>query len=244
MRINDLTGKKFGRLEVKRRADDIVQANGRRRTAWVCVCECNPEKEIVVRSDSLVTGNTFSCGCYRDEVINNYRKYNRYDVYDDYIIMYTYNDIAFIIDKDVLEKIQEYTWCETRGYIVAAIRDGKGTIIRLSRYIMDCPDDKLVDHINGNTLDNRKCNLRIVTRSQNNVNKVKKSSNKSGVTGVYWDKRDKKWCVEIGFDNNRIYLGRYADFEEAVKVRKEAEEKYFGEYSFDNSRRRNQEVKI
>lgn len=239
----DLTNKKFGRLTVIRRADDIIQKNGRRRTAWVCICDCNPDNEIVVRTDSLTSGNTTSCGCYEHEVHCNYRKYNRYELHDGYVKMYTHNDIAFLIDAEDLEKVREYSWSETRGYIVAGIKGGKGTTIALSRFLTNCPDDKIVDHKNGNTLDNRKCNLRIVTRHQNNVNKKINSRNKSGCTGVYWEKSTNKWRAFICIDGKSLYLGRYNDFEDAVKIRRQAEDKYYGEYSFYNSRNQINEVK-
>lgn len=96
-------------------------------------------------------------------------------------------------------------------------------------------DGRYVDHINGKTFDNRKSNLRIVNKSQNAMNKGLQNNNTSGVTGVYWHKQSSKWIAYITVDGEYIYLGSYDNFEDAVKVRKEAEEKHFGEYSYDNS---------
>lgn len=61
------------------------------------------------------------------------------------------------------------------------------------------------------------------------------SNNTSGVTGVHWDKLNKKWKAQIGYNYKRIQLGSFDNFEDAVAARKQAEEKYFGEYSYDNS---------
>ena len=62
-----------------------------------------------------------------------------------------------------------------------------------------------------------------------------KRNNTSGVTGVSWDKAENKWKAQIGINNKMIHLGRFDNFDEAVKARQEAEQKYFGEYSYDSS---------
>ena len=65
---------------------------------------------------------------------------------------------------------------------------------------------------------------------------IKRIDNTSGVTGVCFDKRINKWYAQIKVKNKkRITLGYFTNFEEAVVARKEAEQKYFGEYSYDNS---------
>lgn len=104
---------------------------------------------------------------------------------------------------------------------------------------MDCYDDDLfIDHKYGNAsrYDNRKSNIRIVTPSQNGMNKPLLKNNTSGVTGVSFNKRKQKWESYITVNNKRKGLGYFDNFEDAVAARKEAEEKYFGEYSYDNSR--------
>ena len=74
------------------------------------------------------------------------------------------------------------------------------------------------------------------------MNKGVCSSNKSGCTGVTWHKRDSIWEVHISIGNKQIYLGRSNDLSKAIKMRKEAEEKYFGDYSYDNSQNKYMEV--
>jgi hypothetical protein len=64
------------------------------------------------------------------------------------------------------------------------------------------------------------------------MNKGIISNNTSGATGVIWNKRLNKWQSRITVDKKDIYLGSYNNFEDAVKARKEAEEKYFGEFSY------------
>jgi hypothetical protein len=94
-----------------------------------------------------------------------------------------------------------------------------------------------VDHIRHKRYDNRKSELRIIDNSKNQMNSVIKKNNTSGCKGVSWDKRAGKWYAYINVNKKRINLGKYINFEDAVKVRKGAEEKYFGEYSYDNSMR-------
>jgi len=75
-------------------------------------------------------------------------------------------------------------------------------------------------------------NLREATRSQNEMNKDVRVHNTSGVTGVHWAKNNNAWCVMITKDKKRHNLGYYTNFDDAVKVRQEAEIKYFGKYSW------------
>jgi hypothetical protein len=96
--------------------------------------------------------------------------------------------------------------------------------------IMNPPDGMMVDHINNNPLDNRKCNLRICTRSQNNKNRSLAKNNTSGYTGVTYNKADKVWRVTIYNEGKRIQLGSYKNIEDAITVRQEAEKKYYGEF--------------
>ena len=83
-----------------------------------------------------------------------------------------------------------------------------------------------VDHINRNTLDNRKCNLRIVTQFQNNQNQ---SHNTSGKVGVSFCKQNRKYKAYIKVNGKQISLGYYKYFNDAVKARIKGERKYFKE---------------
>lgn len=80
-----------------------------------------------------------------------------------------------------------------------------------------------IDHIDGDTFNNRITNLRDVTIRTNRKNRTIETRNKSGVTGVYQRKQDKKWIAAINTDSGKTILGYYTDFNEAVLVRKAAE---------------------
>lgn len=91
--------------------------------------------------------------------------------------------------------------------------------IRLHRWIMNCPRHLEVDHINHNTLDNRKCNLRKVTTRENQLNK---RNNTSGCPGVRWHSQGKKWNARIVINGKEKSLGIFNNFEDAVNARRNA----------------------
>ncbi len=91
----------------------------------------------------------------------------------------------------------------------------------MHRLIMDCPDGMDVDHINGDGLDNRRENLRIVTRSQNLRNRKTFKNSKSGFKGVIFNPVNGKWKAIIN-------LGTFDTSEEAAKAYDEAIKKLFG----------------
>lgn len=240
--MEDLTGKKFGHWTVLGRAEDRICSNGHRDIYWVCQCDCIDQTIKEVCGNTLKRGMSKSCGCEQRKIAGQYhKKFSTYDFEsNEYGIGTTTKGDTFYFDKEDYDKIKDICWLKNlRGYL-----DGqyKGKRYLMYRVIMDVTQKTdFVDHINGNTMDNRKCNLRIVTPKINLMNRTMQPSNTSGVTGVTWFKRDSKWMAQIIVDGKHIHLGYYEKFEDAVKARKEAEEKYYGEYSFDNSRINNDE---
>jgi len=89
----------------------------------------------------------------------------------------------------------------------------------------------LVDHIDGNPLNNLIENLREATSAQNQHNRKKPKTNTSGIKNVSWHKTTKKWEVRIGVDNQRLYLGKFEDLELAELVAIEARNKYHKEFA-------------
>ena len=239
----DLTGQKFGRLTVIERAEDYVQKNGGRKIMWYCNCDCGNEN-IIVRGDNIKNGTTKSCGCLHKEISkqNAYnlgkanKKYNTYDLSGEYGIGYTSKGERFYFDLEDYDKIKDYCWYfNNEGYVISKNDERKK--ISFHRLVTNCPDNMMPDHIHGETSrhDNRKCNLRICTNQENCRNSKIAKNNTSGVTGVYWDNTYKKWKSQIKVNYKYISLGYFVDFKDAVKARKEAEEIYFGEFSYDNS---------
>ena len=143
---------------------------------------------------------------------------------------------SFIIDKDDLCKIRYKKWrIDTNNRIVTGNSTNKNPRRELSRLLLDITDESLVvDHIDGNTLNNRKSNLRICTQSNNVCNKSFMSNNTSGIIGVSWDKQRRKWAPEIRIESKRCHLGRFELFEEAVYARYIAELNLFKEFRNTN----------
>jgi hypothetical protein len=128
---------------------------------------------------------------------------------------------SILIDDEDRHFLDEYTWwihkTKTRNYLRAHIRGtgrGNGNKVYLHRLIMQAGPGQEVDHIDGNSLNNHRSNLRFVTRSQNNANGKSKGS-KSGFKGVHWDGYNKTWIAKIEKDYTSIVIGRYNTKEDA-----------------------------
>lgn len=229
-RLN-LIGQRFGRLVVK---DFAYVLHG--RTFWICVCDCSPDKEIVVMGKYLTNGDTKSCGCLNLERVQqmglNNKKYNEYYQVGDVVHVKFFNcDDEFVCDIEDWNCAKAICWYKNNtGYARGEINN---KFILFHDYIMDInPCENIqVDHINGNRLDNTRNNLRICDRQHNAYNHSIRIDNKSGVTGVSWHKQIEKWVAYINVENKRIELGAFDNFQDAVNARLSAEQKYFKEYS-------------
>lgn len=153
----------------------------------------------------------------------------------EYGIGYTTKGEEFYFDLEDYEKIKNYCWLiNNRGYASCTVRKNKkAKHILMHKIVMDSPSYEDVDHINGikSRNDNRKNNLRKCTHQLNMCNYSKPKNNTSGVTGVSWDNKHSIWKAYITYQNKRINLGSFTNFDNAVKERLIAEKKYFGEYS-------------
>lgn len=110
-------------------------------------------------------------------------------------------------------------------------KDGKPQYetVLMHRFLMDCPKDMTVDHLNYNTLDNRKCNLNVVTVLDNNRNKQNKANRGSvtGVRNVSYSKNDNTYIVQFWKDGKNIIMGRYDDLEDAKLCANNNRHKYY-----------------
>lgn len=133
-----------------------------------------------------------------------------------------------IIDVEYIDIVKDYKWSYSYGYV------RNNQVGLLHRFIMNPPDDMVIDHINRDRLDNRRHNLRICTIEQNNKNCSKRSNNTSGIIGVNWEKRRNKWRAEISINGKNKFLGYYTTLEEAAEARRQAEIEYYGEFAPNN----------
>lgn len=102
---------------------------------------------------------------------------------------------------------------------------------------VEVPDGMVIDHINGDPFDNRWCNLRLATLSQNAHNAALSRANTSGHKGVSWNERAQKWWVRIRLDRRCISIGLFDDLSEAAVASEKASRDIHGEYSSFVSRR-------
>lgn len=135
--------------------------------------------------------------------------------------------------QDALNYVGISMWISSHGYVRVCGRHGVRERY-LHREIMGADQSVVVDHINGDKLDNQKANLRICTQQQNSFNSRTPNTNSTGVKGVYWCNKRLKWVAQIAYNGKTIPLGRYVDFQSAVEARLVKEKEIFGDYSAIN----------
>jgi len=129
-----------------------------------------------------------------------------------------------LIDKTFLPEFLKYKWYVRSGkkiYVKKRVyrnifNGGKCNIKYLSRIVINAKKWEIVDHINGNTLDNRKINLRICEHCQNLMNRCASRRNKTGYKGVVFDKKSHKYIARIGYRGKSYYLGVFYSAEDAA----------------------------
>lgn len=211
--FKDLTGKVFGRLTVVSFSHFKSSETGKTRyTMWNCVCSCKDKTHITASSKSLQDGTVKSCGCLRKEMIEQRNKskkrQNSYDLSGEFGIGRTLKGEVFWFDKEDYNKIKDYCWYyDHYGYLRTNMPQSSRRsrrALKFHSYVFgDCPNNMVVDHIvhppnaKDCKFDNRKANLRLVTKAQNAQNQVPlRKNNTSGHKGVS-KHRDKYWRAKI-----------------------------------------------
>lgn len=140
-----------------------------------------------------------------------------------------------LVDDDDYAAVSTFRWyAMLRAGLWCAVRSGprpKKTPIYMHREIVCPPHGLFVDHINGNSLDNRRSNLRVCTNAENGRNRKTASNNTSGHRGISWSKRKGKWECYIKIDGKQLHVGFFDDLADAACARVEAEVKHYGEFS-------------
>lgn len=166
-------------------------------------------------------------------------KKNKYEIQGDTTILHCdYREVHYevLIDTEDLSLVLEGygKWCinpargkKTKDYVQATILGTKGKKMSLHRLIMGNPIGKVVDHKDGNTMNNKKYNLRVTTQLINSRNRQGTRA-KSGHKGVRWHEKDKRWRAEIKVKGKKIYLGNFRDIQDAIIAREKGEEQYWG----------------
>ena len=216
----------------------VIKRSDSNGAKWLCECSCaNHTLKEVVGSD-LRSGHSKSCGCAKGVLISkNNMKHNQYsnlmtDAHGEYYIGLTSNtNEKFYIDADDFYKIKNYCWRESKSRSTDVLKRICTTIGNKTVYMHQIIGFKGCDHEDRNEFNNRKYNLRQCTNSQNSANRNLQRNNTSGIIGVYWNAKREKWVAQITFGQARKTLGYSVQKEEAIKLRLNAEIKYFGEFA-------------
>lgn len=171
---------------------------------------------------------------YNKKKISNRNKYDKNEIFNrgDYFEAALYDikcniKAYFKFSKQDLKLVKSHKWWMNNfRYILADI--GKGKRIFFHRTVLQCPEDLTVDHINGDTLNCQRNNLRFATLSQNSANMHKLS-----YKGVYFDSRNKHrtYQAKIKYNYKSYFLGTFLTPELAALAYNHAAKKYFGEFA-------------
>lgn len=141
-----------------------------------------------------------------------------------------YKDLFALVDEEDFEKLNKYNWTAVKSFgIYYAIRmsSAVGCKKRLRIYMhREIINTEIVDHIDGNGLNNTRENLRATTARINRLNSKMNINNKSGYRGVH--KGYKKWCAVVYIGGKRIVLGESKDPKECAKIYNNAVQEYYG----------------
>jgi HNH endonuclease len=159
------------------------------------------------------------------------------------------NDIAFlsikdgsftVVDSDLFHELNKHVWARNRGGYIYRYEPGPNSSVLkvvLHRLVNNTPEGKVTDHINGNRNDNRRCNLRTATKSQNAMNwqqSARKRKTSSKYRGVSWHAGSSLWKVAIHLNGKQICLGYFKTQEAAAYAYNDAAVKYFGKFASPN----------
>lgn len=216
-------GKQYGGLTLLERFSDV---NG--KTMCKCKCFCGNEVIIPIKK---IHYKLKSCGC----IENNKNVYIEHENFFECVMSC---GLSFKIDKDDYDKVSKQKWHYDGKYV-----KGNTNKTRLHRFILGEPDG-VVDHINGDCLDNRKVNLRVCGQWQNTMNRGAQKNNESGYKGVSYSNGMKGYYAQLSNGGQRYHIGYFKTPEEAAVEYDKLALKYFGEFAYTNFPKENYENEV
>jgi hypothetical protein len=199
----------------------VIELHSRNPQKWTCECECGTVRPVLFTS--LIKNQSLSCGCINGGSIKNTISING-NVAEIEIIQ---NEKIYkaIIDTEDLVKVKDFKFCLNRGYVCTS-NEKK---LRLHNLIIDNCGYPEIDHKNRNKLDNRKCNLRPCTKSQNQGNRKPNKNNTSGYRGVTF--KCNNWAATIVINGIKTHLGYFGTKEGAAIAYNKAARKHWGSFA-------------
>lgn len=237
-----VNSKKFGKVLCDRcYSRNTRKANGSDEYRECEYCGISSNKTRIIKSrkfNKTLCEKHYTYYSHNGKLKRTTKDLNEIVEYKDYAEIILYNieseEIARTkIDKEDIEKVSSYKWNLTkknsnREYCYS----NNLPLHRLIMGLEDAPTKVYVDHINRDSLDNRKENLRVATNANNQANSRLPKNNKSRYKGVRKSKG--KWVAYIKVDYKNIRLGTFEDKLDAMLARRAAEEKYFGDFRSNN----------
>lgn len=196
------------------------------------------------RTKGYCTKHLFQIKKYGEIRTRTMRDKNEFEVLGDHTKVFVYDRLSnisgsFIIDTEDLERCRKYKWCvmskkSVRQFYIMNAKAGK-----LHAFILRYKTNSKmhIDHIDGNTMNNRKSNLQICTNQQNQLKKKMQSNNTSGYRGVTWyvnPGKTSRWMAQIYFNHKRHHIGYFDSKEEAALAYNEKAKEFFGDFAVLN----------
>lgn len=200
----DIIGRKFGRLTVVDFAGFIKpKGDAKRRSCYKCQCECG--NFVIAQRHVLLVGRYTKCGnCAK--IVQEGQHYQYYDL----------NGDSFVFDQLDLNLVNCHTWrIDAYGYPCTRIDQRN---YRLTRMLLSPSEGEYVDHINGDTRDNRRANLRIARCVDNQRNMRIPKHNTSGYKGVSFSTEKQRYKAQISINNKTKHIGYFENPEDAAQA--------------------------
>ena len=211
--VKDWTGLRQGKLTVVKRAPDGLTKSGKKTILWDCLCDCG--NSITIKNTGLRDGSD-NCGCSPTD------QSHLHAVVD--AVSPTYMSWGAMLQRCLNPNCDAYS--EYGGVGIRVHEDWKDFPTFLAD-MGERPEGCTLNRINSAMIYSKET-CEWATLSIQAYDQKKRSTNKSGKTGVCWDKRLDKWEAYISVDRKKISLGFSEVLEEAIELRKAAEIKYYG----------------
>jgi hypothetical protein len=155
---------------------------------------------------------------------------------DDFLMELEIKNEKVLVDSRDWERLEQYSWYTSNdGHHLYLKANVEGSTINFHDQVVNPPKNMMVDHIDGNTLNNLRNNLRVCNASQNQANQsVQKIKKTSQFKGVHYSESKQKWISQIGFEKKRKHIGNFNTEIEAAKAYDEVAIDLFGQFAKTN----------